>query len=118
MTRQISALAGMAREEGDYQGEQFMQWFIKEQVEEVSTMGDLLRVIERAKENPLLIEEYLARESFGARGSGPHGPRGRGRSALSRAAPPPARPSDVPIGTSPAEIRYRCAPPRGHPALT
>src|SRR5690349_2323835 len=44
-------------------GEQFMQWFIKEQVEEVSSMSDLLRVVERARENPLLAEEYLAREA-------------------------------------------------------
>ena len=33
---QIAALAGVAREEGDYQSEQFMQWFLKEQVEEVA----------------------------------------------------------------------------------
>src|SRR5689334_24890363 len=31
---QINALAGLAREAGDYSSEQFMQWFIKEQVEE------------------------------------------------------------------------------------
>ena len=42
VTQQISSLAARARDEGDYQGEQFMQWFIKEQVEEVSTMSDLL----------------------------------------------------------------------------
>ncbi len=65
VTRQISALAGKARDAGDYQGEQFMQWFIKEQVEEVSTMSDLLRVVERARDNPLLAEEYLAREGLG-----------------------------------------------------
>jgi bacterioferritin B len=65
VTKQISALAAKARDEGDYQGEQFMQWFIKEQVEEVSTMSDLLRVLQRAKDNPLLAEEWLARESIG-----------------------------------------------------
>jgi bacterioferritin B len=63
VSSQISALAGAAREEGNYMGEQFMQWFIKEQVEEVSSMSDLLRVVERARENPLLAEEYLARET-------------------------------------------------------
>ena len=63
VTEQISALAAkLARDEGDYQGEQFMQWFVKEQVEEVATMTDLLKVVERADENPLLAEEYLARE--------------------------------------------------------
>ena len=64
VTEQISALAAKARDEGDYQGEQFMQWFIKEQVEEVSTMSDLLKV-QRSADNPLLAEEYLARESIG-----------------------------------------------------
>ena len=62
VSSQISALAGAAREEGDYMGEQFMQWFIKEQVEEVSSMSDLLAVVERARENPMIVEEYIARE--------------------------------------------------------
>jgi ferritin len=62
VSRQISALAGAAREEGDYMGEQFMQWFIKEQVEEVSSMSDLLAVVERSRENPMIVEEYIARE--------------------------------------------------------
>ncbi len=66
VTDQINALAAIAREEGDYTSEQFMQWFIKEQVEEVATMNDLLRVVERARDNPLLAEEYIAREGFGA----------------------------------------------------
>ena len=52
VTEQISALAAKARDEGDYQGEQFMQWFIKEQVEEVATMSDLLKVVERADGQP------------------------------------------------------------------
>ena len=39
-----------------------MQWFIKEQIEEVSSMSDLLRVVERSRENPLFAEEFLARE--------------------------------------------------------
>ncbi|MEJ7797018.1 MAG: ferritin [Solirubrobacteraceae bacterium] len=63
---QINALAAIARQEGDYTSEQFTQWFIKEQVEEVSTMSDLLRIVERARDNPLLAEEYIAREGFGA----------------------------------------------------
>jgi ferritin len=65
---QIGALARLARDEGDYSSEQFMQWFIKEQVEEVATMSDLLRIVERSKDSPLLAEEFLARENFGAGG--------------------------------------------------
>lgn len=78
VTQQIGALAGKAREEGDYQGEQFMQWFIKEQTEEVSTMTDLLRVVGRAKDSPLLIEEYLAREGLGEEGEDPTAPAAAG----------------------------------------
>jgi bacterioferritin B len=59
---QINELAGLAREHGDYPSEQFMQWFIKEQVEEVASMADLLRVVERARENPMFAEDFLARE--------------------------------------------------------
>jgi bacterioferritin B len=62
---QINALARAAREHGDYASEQFMQWFIKEQVEEVATMSDLLKVVERSRSNPMLAEEFLARENFG-----------------------------------------------------
>jgi ferritin len=62
VSSQISALAGAAREEGDYMGEQFMQWFIKEQVEEVSSMSDLLAVVERSRDNPMIVEEYIVRE--------------------------------------------------------
>jgi ferritin len=59
---QIGALAQAARDASDYAGEQFMQWFIKEQVEEVSTMSDLLTIAERTRDKPMDIEEYLARE--------------------------------------------------------
>ncbi len=78
VTEQISGLAAKARDEDDYQGEQFMQWFIKEQVEEVSTMSDLLKVVERAHDNPLLAEEYLARESVGEEGQDPTAPTAAG----------------------------------------
>ena len=44
-----------------------MQWFVKEQVEEVATMTDLLTVVERSADNPLLVEEYLAREGSARR---------------------------------------------------
>ena len=63
--REIYALFALARENRDYRAEQFMQWFVKEQVEEVSTMTDLLTVVERSADNALLVEEYLAREKLG-----------------------------------------------------
>ena len=62
---QVSALTRTAREEGDFQSEQFMSWFLKEQTEEVATMSDLLHVVERCRDNVMLVEEYLAREHAG-----------------------------------------------------
>ncbi len=79
VTEQINALAGCARAEGDYTSEQFMQWFIKEQVEEVATMSDLLRVVERSKDDPMDIENFMAREHVERRGRGPHRPGRRRR---------------------------------------
>jgi ferritin len=74
VSEQINALAAIARAEGDYSSEQFMQWFIKEQIEEVASMNDLLKVVQRAKDNPLLAEEYLARETPGDAGADPTAP--------------------------------------------
>ena len=74
VTEQINALAGCARSEGDYTSEQFMQWFIKEQVEEVATMSDLLRVVERSKDDPMDIENFMARELPGSDGGDPTAP--------------------------------------------
>jgi bacterioferritin B len=63
---EIYALFELARETKDYRAEQFMQWFVKEQVEEVALMHDLLNVVERSRDNLLLVEDYLARENPGA----------------------------------------------------
>jgi ferritin len=61
--RQISDLVGVARDEKDYLSEQFVQWFLKEQIEEVALMQSVLDVAKRAGDQPLLLEDYLARES-------------------------------------------------------
>ena len=78
VTAQINALAGCARAEGDYTSEQFMQWFIKEQVEEVATMSDLLRVVERSRNDVMEVENYMAREQSGSEGADPTAPRPAG----------------------------------------
>ena len=62
VTEQINSLLRIAREENDFASEQFMQWFIKEQVEEVATMTDLLAVVTRNRDDIEDIEEYVARE--------------------------------------------------------
>ena len=71
---EINDLFKLAREAGDFRAEQFLTWFVKEQVEEVSSMMDLLNVCEQAKESPLLIEDFLAREQIGDQGADPSMP--------------------------------------------
>jgi len=70
----IETLAKTARAEGDYIGEQFMQWFLKEQVEEVSSMKTLLNVAKRAGDNLFHLEDYLARETVGDAAADPTAP--------------------------------------------
>ena len=65
VTEQINTLLRIAREENDFASEQFMQWFIKEQVEEIATMSDLLAVATRNRDDIEDIEEYVAREQAG-----------------------------------------------------
>ncbi len=63
VTAQFERLIALARQEHDYLGEQFMHWFLKEQVEEVSSMSTLVQVARRVGDNVMLLEDYLARES-------------------------------------------------------
>jgi ferritin len=65
VSTRIGQLFGLAREEGDFLSEQFMQWFLREQVEEEATMSNLLEVAERVRDFPMTLEEYLARETPG-----------------------------------------------------
>src|SRR3954447_15014321 len=76
VTAQINELAAVARQANDFTSEQFMQWFIKEQVEEVATMSDLLRVAERSRDVQD-IEDYIVREQS-AEGEDPTAPRAAG----------------------------------------
>ena len=75
VTDDIIALAKVARDEDDYAGEQFMQWFLKEQVEEVAQMTSLLNVVKRAEGNLFHVEDFLAREHVGNGGDDPLAPR-------------------------------------------
>jgi ferritin len=77
---EIGQLAAIARDERDYQSEQFIQWFLKEQVEEVATMSELFDVVERSKDNPMMVEEYVARENPGAHAQDPTAPAAAGGS--------------------------------------
>jgi ferritin len=69
VTEQIAALVGLAREQGELVGEQFLHWFLQEQREEVASMTELLALVKRASEsNLLLAEEFLARQQVGDQG--------------------------------------------------
>ena len=81
MSEQINQLAATARQENDFTSEQFVQWFIKEQVEEVATMSDLRRVVQRSKDDPMAIEDYMAREHGGSAAADPTAPHAAGAGA-------------------------------------
>jgi ferritin len=74
VTEQFNGLMAQARKDNDFTSEQFLNWFLKEQVEEVSSMSDLVTIVERAVENPLWAEEYLGREGIGGEGEDPTAP--------------------------------------------
>jgi ferritin len=79
VTRLITDLAHLAREEGDLVGEQFLAWFLAEQREEEASMADLVRTVERAAEtNILLADEYLSRNPVGDEGEGAGAPEAAG----------------------------------------
>jgi len=66
VSQQINELTAIARRENDFASDQFMQWFIKEQVEEVSKMSDLLAVVRRSARDVEAIEDYVLREGKAA----------------------------------------------------
>jgi bacterioferritin B len=74
VTDEINALFKLARENGDYAAEEFLMWFIKEQVEEVRSMNDLLNVFAQSNGNVLMIEDFLSREQIGDEGNDPGAP--------------------------------------------
>src|SRR3954451_20833884 len=61
VTQQINGLVELARKENDYITINFLQWFLTEQLEEVSSMDNLLKIVERAGDDLLQADEYLAR---------------------------------------------------------
>lgn len=78
VAEQINALAATARDERNFAAEQFVQWFIAEQIEEVATMSDLLTVARRSRDRVAEIENFLAREHPGEDGPDPGAPRPAG----------------------------------------
>lgn len=65
VTGQINALMNLAEEQKDHIAQDFLRWFVTEQLEEVSTMKTLLNITHRAGDNLLWVEDYLARNPLG-----------------------------------------------------
>jgi bacterioferritin B len=61
VTSQIYAMVDLAIKEKDHASNNFLQWFVAEQVEEVSSMETYLQVVQQAGEkNLLMLEAYLS----------------------------------------------------------
>ena len=61
VTEQINNLVDIAVRENDYTSQNFLQWFVNEQVEEVDTMTTLLQTIKHAGSSLLLVEDFVRR---------------------------------------------------------
>ncbi|NCN26259.1 ferritin [bacterium] len=67
LSKCINKLASLARKKDDFATENFLQFFIKEQLEEISSMEDLLATVKRAgPDRLLLVEEYILRKKGSA----------------------------------------------------
>jgi len=65
ITAKINDLMTLAESEKDYATRSFLQWFVDEQVEEVSSMTDLLNVVKLAGENMLQVEALVRHQMLG-----------------------------------------------------
>ena len=70
VTEQINNLVAIATQENDYLTREFLQWFVTEQLEEVSSMTDLLTIVKRAGDNLFRVEEFLSRNPHEAAAEG------------------------------------------------
>jgi bacterioferritin B len=61
-TRQIYDLVELASAEKNHIATNFLQWFVSEQLEEVSSASARLAVIKRAGPSVLMVEAYLAHD--------------------------------------------------------
>ncbi len=67
VTQAINEIYNLALKENDHITSITLQWFIKEQIEEVSSMNDLLKTVERAGEGGLLlVEQFLGQGTLGS----------------------------------------------------
>jgi len=63
VTRRCNDIMTLAIAQNDYAAQDFMRWFVTEQVEEVSSMQSLLQVVQAAGDrNIYMLEGYLSHE--------------------------------------------------------
>ncbi|MCF7708811.1 MAG: ferritin [Verrucomicrobia bacterium] len=65
VTNQINQLMDMAAKEPDYAAQAMLEWFVTEQLEEVSSMDFLLKMVKRAGEQNLLYVEHFLSSKAG-----------------------------------------------------
>jgi ferritin len=69
VTKSINSLVELAQKEKDYATSNMLLWFVTEQVEEVAQAEQMLRIMQRAgEEGLLLVEEYIAQMPEGGGG--------------------------------------------------
>ena len=61
VTDEINNLVSLAVTENDHTSNNFLQWFVMEQVEEIDTMSSLLQTIKHANGNMLWVEDFVRR---------------------------------------------------------
>ena len=63
VTNRVNAMMTMAIAQKDYAAQDFLRWFVTEQIEEMSTMDTLLKVVKAAGERSLImVEAYLVHQ--------------------------------------------------------
>lgn len=61
VTRKINAMMDLAIKQNDHLAREFLGWFVSEQLEEISSMDNLLKVVKAAGEkNLIMLEAYLS----------------------------------------------------------
>ena len=60
VTKQIYNLVDIAKKDGDYISQRFLDWFVTEQLEEISKMSTISGIIKKAGDNILLAEQIIA----------------------------------------------------------
>lgn len=59
VTRQINNLMDIAVEEKDHISQDFLRWYVTEQLEEISKMSSILGILDKAGDNLLMAEQVV-----------------------------------------------------------